>query len=94
MKPLREVTLKNNGGQDQQAQSVPRLGEKHSILFGQNYVIHILKRQNIESGELEIKKIGDKFQSNDDFILHNYIRNARGNQITDTIQEFEPPLLG
>ena len=41
-----------------------------------------------------MNKIGDKLQYNNEFILNKDIINARGNQITDIIQEFYPPLLG
>ena len=34
------------------------------------------KTTNPESGEQELKKVGDKSQDNNDFILHNNIINA------------------
>ena len=47
-----------------------------------------------EIGELEINNIGSKLHDNNDYILHNDLRNSRRNQINDIIQEFNPPLLG
>ena len=52
-----------------------------------NYDLQILGPQHTESGEPEIKKIGDKFQDNNEFVLHNDLKSSRVNQITDMIQE-------
>ena len=60
--------------------------------FGKYYAIHVLRPQNTESGKPEINKIGDKLQYINELIIHNDIRNARGNQITDIIQEPHPLL--
>ena len=50
--------------------------------------------QNTKSGEPDIKKIWEKFQDKNEFIIYNDIRNTRENQITDLIQEFDPNLSG
>ena len=44
------------------------------------------KTTNTESDKPEIRNIREKLQYNNEFIIHNYLRNARGNQITDIIQ--------
>ena len=54
------------------------------------YAVYILRPQNTESGEPELKNVGEKYQYKNDLILHNTIINARWNQITDTIQGFVP----
>ena len=59
-----------------------------------NYAVHTLRPRNTESGETEIKKIGDKSQDNNDIILHKNIISSRKIQITDIIKELEPPLPG
>ena len=59
-----------------------------------NYAMHVLIPQNIKSGELEINSIGKKFKYKNEFIIHNDLRNARRNQITDMIQDFDLPLMG
>ena len=59
-----------------------------------NYAVHTLRPRNTESGETEIKKIGDKSQDNNDIILHKNIISSRKIQITDIIKEVEPPLPG
>ena len=61
---------------------------------GLYYAVHLIRPQNIERGELEIKKIEKKFQDKNGFIIHKNIRNARWNQITDIVQEFELLLMG
>ena len=43
------------------------------------YAVHILRPQNIESVEPELKNIGDKSQDNNEIVLHNNIINARLN---------------
>ena len=55
-----------------------------------NYDVHILRPQNTESGEPDLKNIGDKPQSNNELILHNTIINEIWNPITDMIQGFVP----
>ena len=50
-----------------------------------NYAVHILRPQNTESGEPELKKIGKKTQDNNELIIHNTIINERWNQIDDTM---------
>ena len=37
------------------------------------------KTKDTEIGEPDINKIGEKFQDNNEFILHNDLRNSRGN---------------
>ena len=61
---------------------------QHPLLGGNDYDVHVLIPQNNESGELEINNIGDHFQDNNEFILHNGLINERGNLITDIIQNF------
>ena len=56
--------------------------------------MRVLNPQNNESGELEIKNTGYKFQDKNEFILHKNLMNSRGKKITDMIQVFDPPLLG
>ena len=55
-----------------------------------NYAVQILRQQNTESGEPELKNVGGKSQNNNVLILHNTIINEIWNQITDTIQVFYP----
>ena len=43
----------------------------------ENYAGHALRPQNAESGETDIKNIGEKFQDNNESILHENIRNLR-----------------
>ena len=50
------------------------------------YSEHILRPQNTESGELELKEIGGKCKDNIKFVLNNYLINAELNQITSTIK--------
>ena len=68
------------------------MGAQNSLFVVQDYDMHILRPKNDEGDELEINKIGEKFQDNNEFILQNNIRNSRGNQITETIQGFDPPI--
>ena len=55
-----------------------------------NYSVHIIRPQNNESGEPELRSIEDKTQDNTELIIHNTIINSRQNQITDMIQGFSP----
>ena len=55
-----------------------------------NYSVHIIRPQNNESGEPELRSIEDKTQDNTELIIHNTIINSRQNQITDMIQGFFP----
>ena len=55
-----------------------------------NYDVHILRPQNIESGEPELNNVGEKSQDNNELILQNTIINEGWNKITDMIQEFTP----
>ena len=57
-----------------------------------NYDVHIQRPQNNESGEPELKNVGEKFQDNNDIIIHKNIINPRLNQSTDMVQG-PPPLL-
>ena len=57
-----------------------------------NYDVHGLRPQNNESGELELKNVGEKSQDKNEIILHNTIINLRWNQITDMMQGFFPLL--
>ena len=50
-----------------------------------NYAIHTLRTQNTESGEPETKNIGEKYQDNNEFIIHNDLINEIWNLITDII---------
>ena len=50
--------------------------------------MHVLRPKNTESGEQEVKNIGDKSQDNNELILQNVFRNERVNQNIDMIQEF------
>ena len=55
--------------------------------FG-SYSVHILIPQNNEIGELELRNIGGKCKNKIQLVIHNYLRNAKWNQITNTIKEF------
>ena len=55
-----------------------------------NYVVHILRPWNTESGEPELKNIREKTQDKNDLIVRNIIINARWNPITDIVQGFIP----
>ena len=48
--------------------------------------MHIIIPQNTESGEPEIKNIGDKFQDKNELIIRNNLISERGKQNTDIIQ--------
>ena len=61
-----------------------------TTFFGHYYAVHILILNNNESGELEIKKIGDNLQDNNGLIFHNDLINVGGNQTTSKINEFDP----
>ena len=50
-----------------------------------NYLMHALRPQNPESGEPEIKKIGEKSNDKNASIVHNDIRNVIWNKITDML---------
>ena len=54
--------------------------------------MHILRPQNTESSEPELKNIGVKPQDKNELIIHKTIINARLNQITGIIQGFVPLL--
>ena len=56
--------------------------------------MHFPRPQKTEIGNPEINNIEDKFKDKNEFILNNYIRIERGNQITDMIQYFESIILG
>ena len=43
-----------------------------------NYSVHVLIPKNTERNEPEINNIGDKFQDNNDLIIHNNLRNTKG----------------
>ena len=58
-----------------------------------NYSLHILGPLNTERGEPDLKQFVDKFQDNNEFILHYYISDARWNKNTDMIKELEPPVI-
>ena len=62
------------------------------INVSDNYAVHVLRLWNTKSGELDLKKVGEKCQDKNEFILHNYLRNSRWDQITNTIKEFDPPI--
>ena len=51
-----------------------------------NYDVHVPRPQNNESGEPDLKEIGDKLQYKNDLILHNNIIDARWKQITVMIK--------
>ena len=50
-----------------------------------NYAVYIQRPQNTERNEPYLKNAGDKFQDNNELIIHNTIIYARWNQIADTI---------
>ena len=54
------------------------------------YDAQILRPQNTEIGELELKNVGEKYQDNNELILQNTIINKLWNQIDDMIQGFAP----
>ena len=55
-----------------------------------NYAVRILRPQNTEIFELELKNVADKTQDNSELVLHNTIINEICNQISDMIQCFSP----
>ena len=55
-----------------------------------NYSVHILRPQNTEIGEPELKNVGEKSQDNNGLIIHKTILYAGWNQISDMIQGFGP----
>ena len=54
------------------------------------YAAHNLIPQNTNSGELELKNIGEKYQNKNDLIIHNTIINSIWNQISDTMHGVSP----
>ena len=40
-----------------------------------NYTVQILRPQSTESGEPELNNVGEKYQDNNELILHNNIIN-------------------
>ena len=60
----------------------------------ENYYVHFLRQQNAESGELEPKDIGDKFQEKNEFILHNDLSDLRWKQIDDMMEKSYFPNVG
>ena len=42
----------------------------------ENYAVHILILKNTESGEPELKNIGEKYQDKNELILHKTIINV------------------
>ena len=54
------------------------------------YAVQILGPQNTESGEPELKNVGDKYQDKTELIIHETIINAGWNQVTNMIQWFAP----
>ena len=66
-----------------------KLRGKWGLIWGDgfdNYDVNVLRPQNNESGEQEIKKVGDKYQDKNELILHNNLINVIWNKITDMIQ--------
>ena len=55
-----------------------------------NYAAHILRPQNTESGEPELKNVGDKSQDTNDLIIHNTIITEELNQIADMMKGLVP----
>ena len=55
-----------------------------------NYAVHILRPQNTESVEPELKNFGEKYQDNNELILHNTIINFKMKPIADMSQYFAP----
>ena len=53
-----------------------------------NHAVHIIRPQNTESGEPELKNVGEESQDNHELIIHNTIINARWEKINDMIQLF------
>ena len=55
-----------------------------------NYSVHIQRPQNTETGEPELKNVGEKPQDNSELVNHSTIINAIWQQIYDMIQGFVP----
>ena len=60
------------------------------LIIFYNYYVHILRPKNTESGEPELKNVGEKYQDRKKIILHKNIINTGQKQINDMIQGFEP----
>ena len=56
--------------------------------------MHILIPPKIETGKPEIKMIVNDYKYKDKFILNNTLIDLKWSQITDTIKETDPPILG
>ena len=54
------------------------------------YAAHILRPKSTESGEPELKNVGEKPQDKNEIILHNTIIYERWNKIADRIQGVVP----
>ena len=55
-----------------------------------NYAVHIIRPKYTEIGEPELKNSRNKYQDNNELIIHNTIINSRLNQIPYMIQRFLP----
>ena len=56
--------------------------------------MHVLKTLRIETRELELKIIGEKYQYKDNSILINALGDVKWIQIPDTIKEIDLTILG
>ena len=43
----------------------------------EKFAVHVLRPKNTESGEPEIKQIGDKLQDKNAFIIYKYLKDER-----------------
>ena len=58
-----------------------------------NYAVNGLIPRSTESGEPELNNIGDKFQDNNELVIHNGIIDARWNKTIGIIEEKESIIL-
>ena len=56
-------------------------------------ISQLFHAKNTETGELDINIVDDKYQKIYKYILNNSLIDAKQNQITDTINYLEPPIM-
>ena len=59
----------------------------------ENYTTRILRPPNIETGIPELNMIVEKYQYKDELIVNNELGGTKWNQITDTINGTDTPIM-
>ena len=69
MQPKTKKTRDLSVSPQQLSKTIPNISSQSRT----NYDVHVLRSQNTESGEPELKNIGEKYKDNHELILHNTI---------------------